>query len=170
MTVKDRQLIEGFNHDREADGGVQVSFGNREAKAFGNQAKTDHQQEAQAENNDCRMTVNKAGQGLAGHQHQANGNNYRSHHYRQVVNHADRGYHRIEREDGIKHHDLRNHSPEPRAFALGRVIAIFTFQPFVELNGGFKEKEQPAKQHNEIASAKAQIVPRNQRPGESNQP
>ena len=141
MAVKNRQLVEGFNHDREADSRVQVAFRNRETKAFGNQAKADHQQEAQTENNDGRMAVNKAGEGFTGHQHQANGNNHCSHHDRQVVNHADRGYHRVEREDGIKHHDLRYHPPEPGAFTLGRVIAIFPFQPFVKFYGGFEEEE-----------------------------
>ena len=170
MAVKNRQLVKGFNHHREADSRVQIAFGNREAKTFGNQAKTDHQQEAQTENDDGRMAVNKAGQGFAGHQHQANGNHHCNHHDRQVVNHADGGDHRVEREDGIQHHDLRHNPPESRAFALGRIIAIFPFQPLVEFNGGFEEEEQAARQHYEIAGAKAQIAPGDEWFGQRDQP
>ena len=141
MAVKNRQLIKGLDHDREANRCVQVAFRNRKAEAFGNQAKTNHQQEAETENDDGWMTVNEAGQGFTGHQHQANGNNYRRHHHRQMVNHADRGNNRVEGEDGVQHHDLRDHSPEFRAFALSGIIAVLPLQPFIKLNGGFEKQE-----------------------------
>ena len=112
-----------------------------EAKTVGHQAEANHQQEAQAKNNDGRVTVHEAGQCLAGHDHQRDGNNDRGHHHRKVVHHPDGGDHRVQGEDRIQHHDLRDHRPEFCSAALGRVLAVFAFQPLVELHGGFEQQE-----------------------------
>ncbi len=101
------------------------------------------------------MVVHKSGQGLAGEQHQANGDYHCRHHDRQVIDHPHGGNHGVERKDSVQHHDLRDHRPEFRPLTLGRVGAIFPFQPFVELHGGFKEQEEAAEQHNQIAGAEA---------------
>ena len=116
------------------------------------------------------MAVNEARQGLAGHQHQADGDDHRGHHHRQVVDHADGSDHRVERKDGVEHHDLRHHGPEFRPFALGGVIAVFPLQPLIKLDGRFKQQKQAAKQHNQIAGAKAEVVKNNQRFGQGDQP
>ena len=74
------------------------------------------------------------------------------------------------REDGVEHHDLRHDGPEFRPFALGGVIAVFPLQPLIKLDGRFKQQKQAAKQHNQIAGAKAEVVKNNQRFGQGDQP
>ena len=56
--VKQRQLVKGFNHDREANCRVQIAFRDNKAEAFSNQAEADHQQEAQTEDDNGRVAVN----------------------------------------------------------------------------------------------------------------
>ena len=141
-----------------------------ETKSFGDQAKTNHQQEAQAQNNDSWMTVDKARQRLARQHHQADGNNHRSHHHGQVIDHPNSGNDGIEREYGVQHHDLRDHTPELSAFTLGGIVAVFSFQPFVELHSGFKQQEETAEQHDQIAGAEAEIANAEQRRGQCYQP
>ena len=102
-----------------------------ETKPIGDQTETNHQQEAQAQNDDSGMAVDKARQRLAGKHHQADGNNHRSHHYRQVIDHPHGGNDGIQGEDGVQHDYLRDDAPELSAFTLGRVLAVFAFQPFV---------------------------------------
>ena len=87
------------------------------------------------------MAIDKPRQRFAGEQHQTHGNNHRRHHHRQMVDHAYGGDHRIEGENGIQYHNLSDHPPEPRALALNRIIAVFALQPFIQLNGGFKQQE-----------------------------
>ncbi|MNE20844.1 hypothetical protein D3C80_1139860 [compost metagenome] len=55
-----RQLVQRFDHHREANCSVQIAFWNMVAEALGDQAKADHQQEAQAQDNDCRVGVDEA--------------------------------------------------------------------------------------------------------------
>ena len=168
--VKYRQLVKRFNHDGETNGGVQIAFRNVEAKTVGHQAKANHQQEAQAEDHDGWVAVHKAGECLARHHHQRDGDNHRCHHNGQMVHHPDGGDHRIQGEDGIQHHDLRYHRPESRATSLGRVLAVFTFEPFIELYRGFEQQEQPAEEHDQIAGAKAEAVNGEQRLRECDHP
>ncbi len=141
-----------------------------ETKPFGHQTETNHQQEAQTQNNNSWMAVNKARQRLAGQQHQADGNNDCRHHHRQVIDHANSGNDGIQREDGVQHHDLCDHPPELSAFTLGGVIAVFPFQPFVELHSGFKQQEETTEQHDQIAGAEAEIANAEQRRGQRYQP
>ena len=91
-----------------------------EAKTVGHQAEANHQQEAQAEDHNGRVT---------------------GHHHRKVVHHPDGGDHRVQGENRIQHHDLRDHRPEFCSAALGRVLAVFAFQPLVELHGSFEQQE-----------------------------
>ena len=139
-------------------------------KAFGNEAKANHQQEAQAKNNNRRMAVYKTRQRFAGQQHQRDGDNDGGHHDGQVINHPDCRNHRVERKNGIQNDDLLHEGPKLRPSPLRGVIAVFTFQAFVELNGGLKEQEQTAEQHNQIARAETEIAEGKKRVGERNQP
>ncbi len=98
------------------------------------------------------MAVNEARQRLAGHQHQADGDNPAAICLR-VIDHADGGDHRVKREDGVRHHDLRHDGPEFR-LALGGVIALSFLQSLIKLDGRFKQQKQAAKQHNPIRALK----------------
>lgn len=87
-----------------------------------------------------------------------------------MVDHADGGYHRVEREDGIQHHNLRHHRPEAGAFARTMLLFIFTLQPLVKLHGSFEQQEDTPDQHNKVASAKRMTGGKKQRLGERGQP
>ena len=78
-------LVEHLDEDREADGRVQVAFRDMEAQALGSQAEADHHQEAQAQHDHRRVTIDEAGQRLAGDDHQADGDDHRDHHHFQVL-------------------------------------------------------------------------------------
>lgn len=140
------------------------------AEALRHQAKANHQQEAQAQDNDSRVSVDEARQRLAGQQHQADGDADRDHHHRQMIDHADRGDHRVEREDGVQHHDLRHDRPETCAFARAMLLFILAFQPLIELHGGFEQQEYPADQHDQIAAAEGVLRDDEHRFGQRRQP
>ena len=84
-------LVEGFDQDREADGGVEIALGNVQAAAFGHEAQADHQQEAQAQHHHGRVGVDKAGQRPGCQHHHAHGDDDCGHHDAQFVDHAHGG-------------------------------------------------------------------------------
>ena len=129
-----------------------------EAKTIRYQAKANHQQEAQTEDDDSRVTVHEARQGFTGEHHQGDGDDHRGHHHRQMVNHPDGRDHGVERKDGIQHHYLRDHRPEFCTASLGGVFTVFSFQPLIKLNRGFEQQEQSAEKHDQVAGAKAQTL------------
>jgi hypothetical protein len=74
-----------------------------------------------------------------------------------MVNHPDRRDHRIQREDGIQHHDLQYHHPETGIAFTVTGIVLAVFQPFMQLGRRLKQQEYPAEQHDEIAPGKGEI-------------
>ncbi|MOA25793.1 hypothetical protein D3C78_1465420 [compost metagenome] len=89
-------LVKQLDQDRETNCGIQVTFRNMQTKAFGDQAKADHQQEAQAQHHNSRMRINEVGQRFGSHQHHHHGDDNGGHHNRQVVHHAHGGNYRVE--------------------------------------------------------------------------
>ncbi|MNY03514.1 hypothetical protein D3C86_1361390 [compost metagenome] len=109
-----------------------------ETETFCDQAQANHQQEAQTQDHNRRMFVHKTRQRLRRQQHHGHCNHYRGHHYRQMVHHADSGNHRIQREDSIKHHNLRDNHPETRIPLTVSVVVLSVFQPFMQLGCCFE--------------------------------
>ncbi|MNV70920.1 hypothetical protein D3C71_1639040 [compost metagenome] len=61
-----------------------------------------------------------------------------------MVDHTHGGNHRVEREDGVQHHDLRDYRPEFCPTALRGVFTVLAFEPLIQLNRGLEQQEQPA--------------------------
>ncbi|MNC50051.1 hypothetical protein D3C75_992690 [compost metagenome] len=64
--VKLGKLVQGFDHHRETDRCVEIALRNGIAKAFGHQAETNHQQEAEAQNDNGWVSIHEARKRLAG--------------------------------------------------------------------------------------------------------
>ena len=118
------------------------------AEPFRHQAETDHQQEAEAQNNDGRVLIDKTGQRTAAPDHQQHCNNHRSDHNTDMIHHPDCRDHGVQREDRIQHDNLCHHRPEFRGFPLLSVVMLTAFQPLVKLHSGFEKQEQSPDQHN----------------------
>lgn len=163
-------LVEHLDEDREADGRVQVAFRDMEAQALGGQAEADHHQEAQAQHDHRRVTIDEVGQRLAGDDHQADGDDHRDHHHFQVLDHAHRGDHRVEREHRVEHHDLRDDRPEQRVGLVAGVLGDMAFEAFVQLHGGLEQQEHATEQHDQVAAGEALAEYLEQRLGEGHHP
>ena len=105
-------LVEQLDHNREANGRIQITLRNVETQTFGREAEADHHQKAQAQHDHGGVAVDETGEWFAGQHHQADGEHDRDHHHRQVFDHAHSGDHRIERENRVQYHDLRHDRPE----------------------------------------------------------
>ena len=75
---------------------------------------TDHQQEAEAQDDDRRVAVTKAVSGRLATIISADRDHDRDDHHGELVDHAHRGDHRVEREHRVQDHDLGDHLPERR--------------------------------------------------------
>ncbi len=163
-------LVEHLNEDREADGRIQIALGNMEAQAFGGQAETDHHQEAQTQHDHRRAAVDEFGQRLAGNHHQADGEDHRDHHHRQVLDHADGGNHRIQRKHGVQYDDLRNDGPEQRIARITGALGDMPFQTLVQFHGGLEQQEHTTKQHDQVATGERLAEHLEQRLGQGHHP
>ena len=163
-------LVEELDHDREANGRIQVALGHVKAQAFGQQAQADHEQKAQAQHDHGGVGIDKIGQRLGGQQHHAHGNDDGGHHHRQVIDHAHGGDDRIEREHRVQQHDLRDHNRKTGPNARPIVGVADPFQALVQLRGGLEQQEQAAHQQDERAPGKLERANREQRRGQCDQP
>ena len=80
-----------------------------------------------------------------------------------MVNHPDRRDHRIQREDGVQHHDLQYHHPETGIPFTVTAIVLAVFQPLMQFSRRLKQQEDPAEQHDKVAPGKGEISDSNQR-------
>ncbi|MNH02449.1 hypothetical protein D3C79_616890 [compost metagenome] len=163
-------LVEHFDQDREADCRIQIALGNVETQAFGSQAETNHHQEAQTQHDHRWMAVDEACQWLAGNDHDANGEDHRDHHHRQVFHHTDSRDHRIEREHRIEHHDLRHDRPERGMTGIAVGLGDMAFKALVQLHGGLEQQEPTTKQHDQVTTGEALAKHLDQRRGQGHHP
>ena len=66
-----RELVEDLDQHREADRGVDVALGDVQAEAVDHQHQADHQQEAQAQDDERGALGDECGERLGGDQHGA---------------------------------------------------------------------------------------------------
>ncbi|MNV09923.1 hypothetical protein D3C71_1004320 [compost metagenome] len=170
LAVETYPLVERFHQDRERDGRVQVPLRNPVAQALGHQAETDHQQEAQAQHHHRRVLVDEAGQRLAGQQHQHHRDGHCRIHDAEVVDHADGGDHRVQREHRIEHHDLRHHHREAGVDLLAIFVMLAAFQPLVQFHRALEQQEQSAAQQDQITPGEAVLEQGDQRFGQFHDP
>ncbi|KPY95609.1 Uncharacterized protein ALO94_05560 [Pseudomonas syringae pv. spinaceae] len=163
-------LVEHFDENREADRRIQIAFGDMETQAFCGQAETDHHQKAQTQHDHCRTTIDELGQRLAGDHHQANGEDHRDHHHRQVLDHAHRRNNGVQREHRVKHDDLRHDRPEQCIACVAGTLGDMAFQPLVQFHGGLEQQEHTTEQHDQVTSGKGLVENLEQRLGQRDHP
>src|SRR5690606_18320311 len=145
------QLVAGLDHDREADGRVQVALGDVEAQSFGHQAEADHQEQAQAQDHHGGVAAHERHQRLAGQHHDRHGQHHRDHHDAEFLHHADSRDNGVQREHGVQHDNLQNDLPENRVLDCLRVAVRLPFDPFVQFHGALEEQEQAAQDQDQVA-------------------
>ena len=139
-----------------------------EVEGFGNQAETDHQQKAQAQHYNGWVFIDKFSERLTGHNHQHHGNGHGRHRHHDVFHHRHGGNHAVDGEHGVQHQNLRNNGPKGGVFFMlvGHLKMVGTFQPFVQLGGGFVEQENAAAEHNQIFARNVLLPDLEQRLGQ----
>src|SRR5229473_2429899 len=81
------ELVQGFDSNREADGGVNVPLRHMEARTVGNQGHADQQQKAQCQHLHRGVPVDEIGERPRSGQHYEDGDNDRYRHYPELVGH-----------------------------------------------------------------------------------
>src|SRR5690606_13340566 len=146
------EQVEHLDQEREAHGGVDVALGHVEAEAVGDQGGADQQQERQGEHLDGGVGLHEPGQRAGGDQHHHHGDHHRRDHHPDaaglVADHADRGDHRVEREDQVERDDLDQHGAEG-GLDLGAGVTLLAFQALVDLEGGLPDQEEAADQQDQ---------------------
>ena len=72
-------------------------------------------------------------------------------HHAELVDHADRGDHRVEREDDVEQHDLHDHAGERRRHAR-RAVALVALELLVDLVRALGDQEQAADEQDQVAA------------------
>ena len=121
-----------------------------EAKTFHHQTETDHHQEAQTQDDNGGVPVDKIHQRLRSKHHHADGDNDGNHHDRQVLNHTHSRDDAIQREHGIQHDNLNDHLPEYGVHDLGVFRFMPPFQTLVKFHRTLGKEEQAANQHDDV--------------------
>src|SRR5690606_4391624 len=158
------------DHDGEADRRIQIPLGYMQAHAFGDQAEADHQQEAQAQDDQRRVGIDEAGQTLAGQQHDNHGHDHGNRHHRQFIGHADGGNDRVDREHGVQDHDLGDHHAKAGVGQSGAAGVLAALEALMQLHGGLEQQEQAARQHDQVPGRHGVIADVEQRVGQGDQP
>src|SRR3546814_16026190 len=86
-------------------------------------------------------------------------------HDRQVVGHADRSDHRIEREDDVDGEDLRDGRGEGGGLATAVPAAVSALDGAVDLRGRLDEQEEAAAHQDDVAQGYFQVEALEQRRG-----
>ncbi|MNQ29842.1 hypothetical protein D3C85_431650 [compost metagenome] len=125
------------------------------AEGFGDQHGADHDQERQCEHLQARVLVDKVADGASReHHHDHRDDNGRNHH-RHVVDQADRGDHRVQREDDVDDGDLHDDAHEAIGLAARTLRLLFAFQAVIDLRRALEQQEQAAEEQDQVASGKA---------------
>src|SRR5690606_31947693 len=118
---------------------------------FGHQREADHEQEAQTQDHDGGVGVHEARERLGGEQHHPDGDDHGGHHHFEVVDHAHRGNHRIEREHGVEHHDLGDDDAKTGVGGRLQRSVTLSFNAFVHFHGALEDQEKSAEYQDEVA-------------------
>ena len=108
--------------------------------------------------------------GLEANEHRRHRDDHRGHHDVELVDHADRGDDRVEREHRVEHHDLRHDRPEGRMRRAGRLAAVPALDPVVDLGGRLDQQEHAAGDQDQVAPGDLEAPEREHRRGERHHP
>ena len=90
--------------------------------------------------------------GAGEHHHERDGDDHRRDHDRDLVDHADRGDDRVEREDDVEQHDLHDHRRNDAALTAAEACALLALELVVDLVGALADQEQAARDQDEVAA------------------
>src|SRR5215218_3057301 len=95
--------VQQFDEDGEAHREVDVALGYVLIEALQEEGQADQEQEAQGEHLQCGVAVDDTGDRFGGDQHNQYGNRDGGDHHRDLIDHADSGDHRVERENYVEY-------------------------------------------------------------------
>ncbi len=143
-----------------------------ELQAVGDQGRAHQHQERQRQHLQRRVLGDKAADGVGEHHHEAHRDHHRDHHHFNVVGHAHRGDHRVQREHHVENRDLNQDAHEGAAhLGLGQFVGLAgVLDGVVNLQHRFHQQEQAAQYQHQIAPGNALPQHHEQIGGELGQP
>ena len=161
--------VDHLDEHREAHREVDVALRNVEAQPVADERHANHQQEGERQHFHRRVFPDEQADGAGQEHHDADGDDDGGDHDGDIVCHADGGDDRVEREDDIEEHDIDDDRAERRRDPA-RAMALFAFELFVDLDGGFVEQEEAAADQDEVAAGDVAAEHGEQRLGEAHDP
>jgi hypothetical protein len=119
-------------------------------EAVHDQHEPDHQQEAEAQDDERRARGDEGSQRLACDEHRQDCDHDSGNHHVQLVHHSDRRDDRIDRKHRIDDHDLRHDRPEA-GVPCHRLVVRVRLDALVDLGGCLDEEEKSAADEDQIA-------------------
>ncbi len=162
--------VDHLDEDRERHRGVDVALGDVQAEPVGHQHQADHDQEAQRQHLDGRMALDELADRPGEHQHEHDRDQDRGDHHPALVDHADCGDDRVEREHDVEHHDLHDDAAEGRRHRAGGDRLGRALELLVDLVRGLADQEQAAADQDQVAPGEVLSKHREQRRGQPDDP
>src|SRR5215217_1121211 len=142
--------VQEFDEDGEAHREVDVALGDVLVEALQEQSQADKDQEAQGEHLQGGVAVDYTGYGLGGDQHDQYGHRDGGDHHRDLIDHADSGDHRVQRENDVEDDDLDQDASECRLHP-GAGVPLLGLKILVDLVGALAQQEEPADDQDHVA-------------------
>src|SRR3712207_6549422 len=161
--------VEELDEDGEAHREVDVTLRDVLVETFEEEGEADQQEEAQGEHLHRRVSVDEAAHGLGGDQHHKDGYGDGRDHHGDLIDHADGGYDRVQREDHVEedylHQDAAEGGLDPSA-----AVSFFALEVLVDLEGALAEQEEAAQDQDQVAPGDLLAQDRKERRGEPDDP
>lgn len=144
--------VQRFHTQRECHGEVDVAFWYVDIKGFGDQNRSNNDQEGKREYLERGMTLDKRTDGTCSNHHDHDRDHNRCDHDGYMVDHADSCDYGIQREHDVDDRNLDDGSNEVPGGAFGLAILVFALHAVIDLGAAFPEKEKAAEEQDQIAA------------------
>ncbi len=161
--------IEDFDEYGEGHREVDVTFRNVLPKALSDQCDADEEKEAEGQHFHRRVTVHKPADRSGEEHHEDHSHDDGPNHDGDVVDHADGGYDRVEREDNIQKNDLDDYGAKGNRRAR-EAVSLLALETLMDFMGAFPDKENSSNKEDEIATTHIVLKQRKQGLGEPGHP
>src|SRR5207249_6062462 len=118
--------------------------------SLGDEHDADQDEETEGKNLERGVALHKVADDPGEHQHDADGRDHGGDHYTQVLRHADRRDHRVERKDDIEDGDLHQRPAKATGLRQTRLVRR-PLQLVVNFLRAFGDQKKSAADQNEIA-------------------
>src|SRR5690606_17369653 len=150
--------VQHFDYQAEVHREVDVAALNVLAHAVGDQHHADQQQERERQHLHCRKAVDEANNDSGKSHHEDHNDDQSSNHHPQCLGHAHGGDDRIQREDDVDSHDLRDHHADAGMDGAARPGSRFAFfDLMMDLDRRLGDQEQPAAEQNEVLAGELMV-------------